>query len=115
MSRLVKLVMLVMAWALVLGLSPAMGQALDTNAQKSAGEYKTAKDPCKDPSEAGQEQCTRILETNTESLRLRCAKLADQAKRECVLEAFVQQHDRMISGARIEKSGGVPATGAQPK
>ena len=112
MCRLVKLIM---ASVLVLGLSPAMGQALDTNAQKSAGEYKTAKDPCKDPSEAGQEQCTRILETNTESLRLRCAKLADQAKRECVLEAFVQQHDRMISGARIEKSGGVPATGAQPK
>ena len=112
MSRLVNLVM---AWALVLGLSPAMGQALDTNAQKSAGEYKTAKDPCRDPSEAGQAQCTRMLETTAESLRLRCGKLADQAKRECVLEAFVQQHDRMISGARTEKSDGVPATGAQPK
>ena len=111
MSRLVRVVM---ASVLVMGLSPAMGQALDTSAQKSAGEYKMAKDPCKDPSEAGQQQCTRIFETSAES-RLRCGKLADQAKRECVLEAFVQQHDRMISGARIEKSEGVPATGAQPK
>ena len=112
MSRLVRVVM---ASVLVLGLSPAMGQALDTSAQKSAGEYKMAKDPCKDPSEAGQEQCTRILETSAASSRLRCGKLADQAQRECVLEAFVQQHDRMISGARIEKSEGVPAIGALPK
>ena len=111
MSRLVKLVMFLV---LILGLSPAMGQALDTNAQKNAGEYKMAKDPCKDASEAGRDQCTRIFETRAES-SLRCGKLADQAKRECVLEAFVEQHDRMISGARIEKSEGVPTTRAQPK
>jgi hypothetical protein len=112
MSRCVRVVM---AAVLVLGFGPAMGQALDTSAQKSAGEYKMAKDPCKDPSEAGRDLCTRILETSAESSRMRCGKLADQAKRECVLEAFVQQHDRMISEARIEKSEGVPATGAQPK
>jgi hypothetical protein len=112
MSRLLSPVM---ASVLVLGLTAAMGQTLDTSPQKNSDEYKMAKDPCKNPSEAGKEQCAKELKATDESSRLRCGKLADQARRECVLEAFVQQHDRMNSGARIEKSAGAPSAGAQPK
>ena len=109
MSRLLSAVM---ASVLVLGLTGAMGQALDTRLQKSSDEYKLAKDPCRSPSETGKQQCARDLKATDESSRLRCGKLADQARRECVLEAFVQQHDRMISG---EKSYSAPSASVQPK
>jgi hypothetical protein len=92
-----------------------MGQALDAGAQKSLDEYKMAKDPCKSHSEAGKEQCAKDLKATDANSLLRCGKLADQARRECVLEAFVQQHDRMIAGDRIEKSEGVPPAGTQPR
>jgi len=110
-----RLVIAVIASLLVLGLTAARGQSLDAGAQKSSSEYKVAKDPCKDPSEAGKVQCTKILQAAADSSRLRCGKLTDQAKRECVLEAFVQQHDRMISGARIDQGEGAPSTVVQPK
>jgi hypothetical protein len=87
-----------------------MAQALDTSAPKTADEYKLARDPCK-----SIEQCAKDLKVADDTARVRCGKLADQAKRECVLQAFVEQHDRMIAGDRIQKSEGAPSAGAQPK
>jgi len=104
-----------MAAVLGLALTNAMAQSLDTRAQKSSDVYKMAKDPCKSLSDAGMQQCARELKVAEESSRLRCGPLTDQAKRQCVLEAFVQQHDRIISGPRVENSEGAPLTGTQPK
>jgi hypothetical protein len=110
-----RLLTVVIASGFALGLTAAIGQTLDTGPQKTAGEYKMAKDPCKRPSEAGREQCAKDAKATEESSRMRCEKLTDQAKRECVLEAFVQQHDRMIAAGRIEKSEGAPPGGPQPR
>lgn len=104
----------VIASALILGPAAAIGQTLDTTSPKTPDEYKMAKDPCKRPSQAGNEQCAKELKALEEASRTRCGKLADQAKRECVLEAFVDQHDRM-AGPRVEKSEGAPSAGVQPK
>jgi hypothetical protein len=98
-----------------LGLTAAMGQTLDARPPKTLDEYKMAKDPCKSASDAGKERCANDLKATAESSRVRCGKLADQAKRECVLEAFVQQHDRMIAGDRIEQGEGAPSAGVQPR
>ena len=92
-----------------------MAQALDTSALKTTDEYKLARDPCKSQSATGREQCAKDLKVADDTARVRCGKLADQAKRECVLQAFVEQHDRMIAGDRIQKSEGAPSAGAQPK
>ncbi len=97
------------------GLTAAIGQTLDTGPQKIPGEYKVTKDTCKSPGEAGRQQCPEDAKATEASSRMRCEKLADQAKRECVLEAFVQQHDRMIAGGRIEKSEAAPPGGPQPR
>lgn len=112
MSRL--LVALIAA-VFVFGPAAGIGQTLDTSAPKTPDEYKLAKDPCKSPSVAGREQCEKDRKATADTSRMRCGKLADQAKRECVLQAFVEQHDRMIDGDRIEKSEGAPSAGALPK
>ena len=108
-----RLLSAVVASVLVLGLTAALGQTLDARPQKTPDEYKMAKDPCKSPSDAGKEQCANDLKATAESSRVRCGKMTDQAKRECVLEAFVQQHDRLIARDRIET--GAPTAGAQPR
>jgi hypothetical protein len=94
------------ASAFAFGLTAAIGQDLDAGPQKTSGEYKVAKDACKSPRQASGQQCLKDAKATDENSRMRCAKLTDQAKRECVLEAFVQQHDRMIAGERIENNGG---------
>ncbi len=109
-----RLLIAVVASVLVSGPAGVIAQTLDTRFPKTADEYKTAKDPCKTPSEAGKEQCAKDLKALDEASRTRCGKLADQAKRECVLEAFVDQHDRM-AGTRVEKSEAAPSAGVQPK
>jgi hypothetical protein len=101
------------AFGFAFGLTAATGQTLDMEAQKAPGEYKMAKDPCKNPSDAGREQCAKDAKATEESSRMRCGKLTDQARRECVLEAFVQQHDRMNAGDRIETRA--PTAGVQPR
>jgi hypothetical protein len=110
-----RLLVALIASVCVFGPTAAMAQALDTSAPKTADEYKLARDPCNSQSVPGREQCAKVLKAADDMLRMRCGKLADQAKRECVLQAFVEQHDRMIGGDRIEKSGGAPSAGAQPK
>jgi hypothetical protein len=82
------------ASAFAFGLTAAMGQSLDTGPQKTSGEYKVAKDACKDPGQAGGQQCLKDAKATDDNSRMRCAKLKDQAKRECVLDAFVEEHDR---------------------
>jgi hypothetical protein len=101
------------AFGFAFGLTEAIGQTLDTSPQKTSGEYE--KDACKSPGQAGGEQCTKDAKARDESSRMQCAKLTDQAKRECVLEAFVQQHDRMIAGDRIENREAAAAGGSQRK
>jgi hypothetical protein len=110
-----RLLVVVMASILVFGPAAAMGQTLDTSAPKTPDEYKLARDPCKIPSAAGREQCAKDLKATEDTSRMRCGKLTDQAKRECVLQAFVEQHDRMIDGDRIEKSERSLSAGAPPK
>jgi hypothetical protein len=112
MSRL--LVVLVAA-GLVFGPAAGIGQSLDTSAPKTPDEYKLAKDPCRSASLAGREQCEKDRKAVEDMSRMRCGKLTDQAKRECVLQAFVDQHDRMIDGDRIQKSDGAPSAGVPPK
>jgi hypothetical protein len=114
-SKVPRLLIAVIASALVLGPAAAIGQTLDTSSPKTTNEYKMAKDSCKTPGQAGREQCAKDLKALEEASRTRCGKLTDQAKRECVLEAFVDQHDRMIPGARVEKSEGAPSAGVQPR
>ncbi len=110
-----RLLSIVIASGFVLGFTAAIGQTLDTEARKTAGEYRIEKDPCRNPSEADREQCARDAKATQESSRIRCEKLTDQAKRECVLEAFVRQHDRMIAGDGIEKSEGAPPNGSRAR
>jgi hypothetical protein len=93
-----RLLTAVIASGFAFGLTAAIGQTLETGPQKTSGEYKMAKDACKSPGQAGAEQCLNDAKATDEDSRMRCAKLKDQAKRECVLEAFVQQHDRMNAG-----------------
>jgi len=110
-----RLLVALIASVCVFGPTAAMAQALDTSAPKTADEYKLARDPCKSPSASGREQCAKDLKVTEDTSRMRCGKLADQAKRECVLQAFIEQHDRMIAGDRIEKSEGARPAGAPPK
>jgi hypothetical protein len=110
-----RLLTVVITFGFAFGLNAAIGQTLDTDPQKTSGEYKMAKDVCKSPGQAGGDQCLKNAKATDENSRLRCTKLTDQAKRECVLEAFVEQHDRMIGGGRIENSEVAPPSGSQPR
>ncbi len=112
MSRLLTAVV---ASGFAFGLTAAIGQTLDSAPQKTSGEYKVAKDGCKSPGQAGGQQCLKDAKATDENSRMRCAKLTDQAKRECLLDAFVQQHDRMIAGGRMENSEAASPGGSQPR
>jgi len=111
MSRLLTTLI---AFGLTFGLTAAIGQTLDAGPAKTSGEYKIAKETCKGP-EAPQGQCAKEPKVAEDNSRMRCEKLKDQARRECILEAFVQGHDRMIAGDRVEKSGVAPSGGPQPR
>lgn len=110
-----RLLPVVIASALVFGLTAATAQNLDAGPPKTSGEYKMAKEACKGPAEAPGGHCASDAKATETNSRMRCEKLKDQAQRECVLEAFVQQHDRLIAGDRVEKGGGAPSSGPQPR
>jgi hypothetical protein len=93
-----RLLTAVIASGLVFGFTAAIGQTLDTGTPRS-GDYKTAKQTC-GPGQTGTQQCAKDAAAAPDIPRMQCEKLKDRAKRECVLEAFVQQHDRMIVGGR---------------
>ena len=88
------------ASGLIFGFTAATGQSLDT-APSGSGEYKVAKQAC-GPGQAGTQQCAKDPAAAPDNWRTGCENLKDQAKRECMLEAFVQHHDRMTGGGRIE-------------
>ena len=84
----------VIAFGLVFAFTGAIGQTLDAGPPRS-DEYKAATQAC-GPGQAGTQQCAKDAAAAQDSMR--CEKLKDQAKRECMLEAFIQEHDRMIAG-----------------
>lgn len=112
MSRLLSAVI---AYGFAFGLTAAIGQTLDTSPSKTSGEYKTTKDICRSPGEADREQCAKDAKAKVETSRMRCEKLTDREKRDCVLEAFVQQHDDMIAGGGVEKRDSALPISPQPK
>jgi hypothetical protein len=112
MSRLLTALI---ALGVTFGLTAAIGQTLDAGPPKTSGEYKMAKETCKGPGEVPGGQCAKDAQVAEDNSRMQCEKLKDQAKRECVLEAFVQQHDRLIPRDRVEKNGGAPSGGPQPR
>jgi hypothetical protein len=97
------------------GLPGAIGQTLDSGPTKTSGEYKTTKAICQNPGEAAREQCAKDAKAKVETLRMRCENLTDRERRDCVLDRFVQQHDDMIAGGRVEKRDSPPPIGPQPK
>jgi hypothetical protein len=103
------------ASGLVFGLTATLGQTLGTGSAKTSGEYQMAKETCTGPGGVGAQPCVKDAKAAEDRSRMGCEKLKDQARRECVLEAFVLQHDRMIAGDRVEKGGGAPSGGPQPK
>jgi hypothetical protein len=105
----------VIASGFALGLNAAIGQSLESLPQRTSGEYKTAKENCKSPGEAAGNQCPKVAKAAEENPRIGCEKLKGQDKRECILEVFVSQHDRMINGGRSETSAGAPSGGPQPR
>lgn len=105
----------VIASGLVFGLTAATAQNLDAGPPKTSGEYKMAKETCKGPGEASGGQCANDAKATQDNSRMRCEKLKDQAKRECVLEAFIEQHERMMPGGGVEKSAGAPSGAPQPR
>ena len=112
MSRLLATII---ASGFAFGLTAAIGQTLDTGPQKTSSAYKMTTKTCQSPGQAGKAQCLTDVKATEENSRIQCEKLTDQARRECVLEAFVQQHDRMIAEHQIEKSAGAPPGGPQPR
>jgi hypothetical protein len=104
-----------MACGLVFGLTAALGQTLGTGPPKTSGEYQMAKETCTGPGGIAAQQCAKDAKATGDSSRMGCEKLKDQARRECVLEAFVQQHDRMIAGDQVERGVGASSGGPQPK
>ena len=80
----------------LLAFTAAIGQNLDTGPSKS-DEYKGATQAC-GPGPARTQQCEKNATAAEDSWSMGCERLKDQAQRECVLEAFIQQHDRMIRG-----------------
>jgi len=87
----------VIAFGLVFAFTGAIGQTLDAGPPRS-GEYKRGTQAC-GPGQRETQQCAKdAAAAQDNSLQVRCEKLKDQAQRECMLEAFIQQHDRMIAG-----------------
>ena len=105
----------VIATGFAFGLNVALGQSLEPRPQRASGEYKAAKEGCKTPGEAAANQCPKAAKAAEENPRVRCQKLKDQEQRECILEAFVSQHDRMINGGQIETTADAPSGRPQPR
>lgn len=105
----------VIATGFAFGLNAALGQSLESHPQRASGEYKAAKESCKTPGEAAANQCPKAAKAAEENPRVRCERLKDQEQRECILETFVSQHDRMIDGRQIETTADAPSVRPQPR
>ena len=112
MSRLLTAVI---AFGFAFGLNVAIGQTLESHSPRTSGEYKMTKESCKNPGEGAANQCLKVAKATEENPRARCEKLTGQDKRECILEAFVRQHDHMINGGQVENSEGALPGGSQPR
>ena len=112
-SDMVRLLTAVVASGLVFGSTTAIGQSLDTAPWKS-GEYRVATQVC-EAGQAGTQRCAKDVAAAPDNSHMSCANLKDQAKRECILEAFVLQHDQMIGGGRIERSQVAPPSGSRAR
>jgi hypothetical protein len=105
----------VIASGFAFGLNAAVAQSLELHPQGTSGEHRAAKESCKTPGEAAGNQCPKAAKAAEENPRMRCEKLKDQAQRECILAAFVSQHDRMSNGGQIETTADAPSGRPQPR
>ena len=106
MSRLLSVAI---ASGLAFGLTAASAQTVESGAQKQAGDYKVLNDNCTGMGEAAREQCLKSSKSNLADAG--CEKLTDRDQRECILDIFVKQHDRItgpdhVPKSKVEASGG---------
>ena len=104
-----RLLSVTIASGLAFGLSAASAQTVGSGAQKQAGDYQVMNDNCTSMGEAGREQCLKSAKSTRADAG--CEKLTDRDKRECMLNAFIKQHDRMtgidqVPKSKVETSGG---------
>jgi len=99
MSRLLSIAI---ALGLAFGLSAASAQTVGSGAQKQAGDYQVMNDNCTSMGEAGREQCLKSSKSTRADAG--CEKLTDRDKRECMLDAFLKQHDRITGADQVPKS-----------
>ena len=89
-----KLLTAAIAAASALALNAAIAERSDPVAPKAPGDYTVMKDNCTSRGGASRDQCLKGAKIPVTAPADPCAKLMDREKRECILEEFVQKHDR---------------------
>jgi hypothetical protein len=95
MSRLLRTLI---TFGFAIGLDAAIAQTVEPRTEAS-GEHKVTKEDCASMRGADRMRCLKAARTTVKESSGPCDKLTDRAKRECMLEEFIRQHDH-ISGAR---------------
>ena len=89
-----KLLTAAIAAASALALNAAIAERSDPVALKAPGDYTVMKDNCTSQVGAGRDQCLKAAKISPAVPADPCAKLMDREKRECILDEFVQKHNK---------------------
>ena len=99
-----KLFAAVITFVFAFGLNAGIAQTLDPGGQKAPGDHKVMKKSCTSAGGATRDRCLEAAKATDEHSAIPCAKLTDRDQRECMLDAFVRQHDRLTGAGQTEKS-----------